>query len=89
MQRGGVLALVGLLLVGCATTTQYGGKSANLSLGMSKRQVQDVLGAPQDIMIQNLSGAMVETWGYLDRNITFKNGILQSWALVAPPSSSQ
>jgi len=48
-------------------------------MGMSKSQVQALLGPPQHIMAQELNGVMIETWKYLDQTLTFSNGILQSW----------
>ena len=37
-----------------------------------------LLGPPQQMMVQELNGLMVETWKYLDRTLTFQNGVLQS-----------
>ena len=71
------MSLVGLL--GCAATMWWGNKSATLNLGMSRPQVQALLGPPQQAMTQELQGVMVETWTYLDRTLTFQNGVLQSW----------
>ncbi len=75
--RALVLAsFVGVL--GCATTLWWGNKSTTLSLGMSKQQVQTLLGPPQQIIAQQLSGMMIETWKYLDHTLIFQNGVLQS-----------
>ena len=76
-----LLALVGLL--GCATTFWWGSpsnvRSTTLSVGMSKPQAQRLLGPPQQMLTQELNGMTVETWKYLNRTLTFQNGLLQSW----------
>ena len=64
-----VLALFGVL--GCAAQVWWGRKTAILSLGMSKQQVQSLLGPPRDVMAQELSEMVVDTWMYLDRPVTF------------------
>ena len=72
-----------LLLLGCAASVWYGDRAATLTLGMSKKRVQELLGPPQGIMTQQLQGGMIETWRYIDRSVIFQNGILQSWTLGA------
>ncbi len=79
-KRSLVLMLMLAGVLGCATTLWWGSKSTTLSFGMSKQQVQALLGLPQQTMTQELNGAMVETWKYLDRLVTFQNGVLQSWS---------
>lgn len=59
----------------------WGNQSTTLSLGMSTQQVRTMLGPPQDITTQRLEGMMLETWRYLDRTLTFHNGLLHSWQL--------
>ena len=78
------VCVISLAMAGCATTVWYGDRSTMLSLGMSKKQVQDRFGPPQDIMTHQLQGMMVETWRYLDRSVIFHNGVVQSWTLGAP-----
>ncbi|MEI9532973.1 outer membrane protein assembly factor BamE domain-containing protein [Moellerella wisconsensis] len=41
------LSVSALTLVGCAKSTNYNQKSAMLSLGMEKAEVQSILGAPK------------------------------------------
>jgi len=41
-----------------------------------------MLGPPQDIMTQELNGMMVDTWKYVDRTVTFQNGVLRSWGTL-------
>ena len=76
-----ILSMVGLM--GCATTVWWGSPSnvrtTTLSVGMSKQQAQALLGPPQRMMTRELNGVMIETWKYLDRTLTFQNGLLQSW----------
>ncbi len=71
------LALVGVM--GCAAKVWSGNTSKTVSLGMSKQQVQALLGPPQQTMTQELQGMMVETWKYLDRTVTFHNDVVQSF----------
>lgn len=71
--------IVVLLATGCAATFWAGNKSTTLSIGMSKQQAQAMFGAPQQVMSQELEGMMVETWKYMDRALTFHNGLLYSW----------
>ena len=66
--------------VGCAATVWYGNKSTTLRMGMTKRQAQELLGSPKDILQDQVEGVVVETWKYLDRTLTFHNGVLQSWS---------
>ena len=81
MSKRAVLVGVALTSVlGCAATLWWGNKSTTLSLGMSRQQVQALLGPPNHAMAQELNGVMVETWRYLDRTLTFSNGVLQSWS---------
>ena len=54
------LLLVGILTSGCATTS-LGVKSSQLNVGMSKDQVQAVLGAPRRTSV---SGDGLESWYY-------------------------
>ena len=81
-----VWSLFGLL--GCSATMWYGNllhpHSTTLSLGMSKAQVQTRLGAPQSVVTQQMQYMLIETWKYVDRTLTFHNGMLQSWAADAP-----
>ena len=80
MWAGRVLTMVMVVgLTGCATTFWWGNKSTTLSLGMTKEQVQALLGPPQQAIGQELNGMMVETWRYLDRIVTFRNGLVYSW----------
>ena len=80
MGKGKLVLVMGLVgVLGCAATFWWGNKSTTLSMGMSKQQVQALLGPPQQMMVQELNGLMVETWKYLDRTLTFQNGVLQSW----------
>ena len=74
---------------GCGATVWWGNRTATLHLGMSKQQVQQMLGPPQDIMTQELNGMMVDTWKYVDRTVTFQNGVLRSWGtLQASPTAN-
>ncbi len=75
--------------MGCATQVWVGNKSATLNLGMTKQQVAQTLGSPRDIIVQEMNGSMVETWKYIDRTITFNNGVLQAWTAAVPmPTAS-
>jgi hypothetical protein len=77
------LALVGVM--GCGATVWWGKRSKTISLGMSRQQVQTLLGPPRHVLTQQLQGLMVETWKYLDRTVTFHNGVVQSWEPHPPP----
>lgn len=76
-----IVSLGGLL--GCATTFWWGSpthvRSTTLRVGMSAQQAQKLFGAPQQTLVQELNGVTVETWRYLNRTLTFQNGLLQSW----------
>lgn len=80
-------------LAGCATTVWWGSptnlRSTTLSLGMSKQQVQSVFGPPQSVITQQLGDLMVETWTYLDKTLTFHNGLLYSWGAAPCPACGQ
>jgi hypothetical protein len=76
------IMLVALLLTmttGCAATFWAGNQSTTFRVGMTKQQAQAMFGQPQQVMTQDLQGMMVETWKYLDRTLTFRNGLLYSW----------
>lgn len=79
-----LLALALVWLTGCATTVWYGSpanvRSHTFSVGMPKQQVHSLYGSPQHIVTQQLGDVMVETWKYLDKTLTFHNGLLQSWS---------
>ena len=76
-------------MMGCAAQVWMGNQSATLRFGMTKQQVAQTLGSPRDIVIQEVNGAMIETWKYVDRTITFQNGVLQAWtATVAAPTAA-
>ena len=82
-----MLTVAGTL--GCAATFWAGNRSTTLSLGMSKQQAQALLGSPQQIISQEVQGALVETWKYLDRILVFQNGLLysittQSFGIATP-----
>ena len=66
-------------VLGCAARLWWGNRSTTLHLGMSQQQVQVLLGPPTQMTTQELNGVMVETWKYLDRTVTFANGLVQSW----------
>ena len=72
-------AVVLVSLTGCAATLWWGKKQTTLRFGMTQQQVQTLLGPPQQVMSQQLQDMMVETWKYLDRTVTFHNGIVYSW----------
>ena len=76
-----VFSVVGT--IGCATTLWYGTPSnvpsTTLRIGMTQREAAAMLGSPTDIIGQDINGVMVETWKYLDRTLTFRHGLLQSW----------
>ena len=78
-----LLAVLMLGVMGCAASVWWGSpshpKTASVRFGMSTSQVQRVLGPPQQTAAQELNGAMTETWTYLDRTLTFQNGVLTSW----------
>ena len=81
MRRAHLLLAVALAgVMGCAAQLWWGNKTTTVRLGMSKRQVQALLGPPKDVMVQELQGMMVETWKYFDRTVTFQNGVVQSWS---------
>lgn len=65
--------------LGCAATLWWGNTRTTLRLGMSKQQVQTLLGPPQQMMNQQLQGMLIETWQYLDRTVVFQNGVVRSW----------
>lgn len=96
MNRLIVVAVLGGLMTGaagCATTVWYGSptnlKSHTFSVGMPKRQVHSLYGSPQHIVTQQLGDVMVETWKYLDKTLTFHNGLLQSWSTNSSQSQPQ
>ena len=72
------------LLAGCGLHLWWGNRSTMLAVGMSKQDVQTMLGRPQQVMAQELNGLLIETWRYASQTIIFQNGIVQSWT-----SSSQ
>jgi len=76
-----VLSFVGVL--GCATTVWWQTLSKTYSrtrsVGMTKDQAQALLGPPQAVMTQRLGDLLIETWKYLDKTLTFHNGLLWSW----------
>lgn len=76
-----LLSVVGML--GCAATVWYGSpsklKSHTLGIGMSTQQVQVLLGPPQSVMSQQRGDLLIETWKYLDKIVTFHNGVVYSW----------
>ena len=74
-----LITLFLLCVWGCAATFWVGNKSTTLRLGMSRQQVQALLGPPQQTMAHELNGMLIETWKYLDRTVTFQNGVVQSW----------
>ena len=76
-----LLALFLMTATGCAATFWAGNKSTTFRVGMSKQQAQAMFGQPQQIMTQELHGMMVETWRYMDRTLTFHNGLLYSWGV--------
>ena len=74
--------------LGCATTVWWGSHSKTLRMGMSEKQVHALLGDPQDMTTRHVDDLMIETWRYLDRTLTFQNGLLQSWSITPNPSAS-
>ena len=71
--------------VGCAAQFWVGNKSLRLRAGMSRQQARAVVGAPQEVMVRQQQGIMVETWKYLDGLLVFHQGMLSSWILQPPP----
>ena len=77
--RGGqriVAAAVCLMLTGCAASGWWNQRT-ELRLGMSKPQVQAILGPPQRVTTQ--PNMRLETWTYLDKTVTFHQDMLFSW----------
>ena len=58
-------------------------------LGMTQRDAVALLGSPHDIVSNRMDGAMVDTWMYLDKTLTFENGILHSWSMTARSGAAQ
>ena len=54
---------------------------------MSQRQAAALLGPPQQRLVQELEGTIIETWIYLDRTLMFHNGVLQLWQAQLHASS--
>ena len=85
------LVLVAVLAgtMGCAATAWYGNPlhptSKTLSVGMTKSQVQSLLGPPQQAFVRHFNSIMIETWTYMDQTLTFQSGVLRSW--VENPST--
>ena len=89
MVKRAVVAMALAAIVGCATQVWVGNQTATLRFGMTKQQVAATLGSPRDIVVQEVNGAMIETWKYIDRTITFQDGVLQAWtAAVAAPTAT-
>ena len=82
-----LVSLVGVM--GCAAGVWYGNlshrTSRTLAIGMSQQQAKSLLGSPQAVSAQRLQGVIVETWRYLDKTLTFHNGLLASWVTVPAP----
>ena len=83
-------AVIGMLaaVMGCTTTCWWGNRQTTLNLGMSKQQAQSLLGLPQQASSQQIGDAMIDIWKYMDRTLTFRNGILQGWIGVDGPSAT-
>lgn len=73
------VAAVLMTATGCGATLRIGNRQTTVGLGMSRQQVQQMLGPPQTVMRQQFDDVLIETWKYADRTMTFRNGVLQSW----------
>ena len=78
-----VAALV--VAVGCAGPFVLGNKSLRLRYGMSKPQARWAAGRPQEIIVGQQQGVMIERWKYRDGTLVFHQGIPSSWTLESPP----
>ena len=81
-----VLMLILAGTLGCAATFWAGNRSTTLSLGMSRQQARALLGPPQQMMVRDAQGLVIETWKYLDRLLVFHDGRLYS--MTAQPAGT-
>ena len=86
-----LIAAAGVLLcagvVGCASH-RLGNKSLRLRYGMSRPQARAAVGAPQEVIVRQQQGVMIETWKYLDGALVFHQSMLSSWTLESPDQLS-
>lgn len=75
-----VTLFLGFQCFGCAATFWCGNKATTLRLGMTAERAQKLLGQPQNVMRQQTQGLLIETWQYMDKTLTFHNGVLQTWS---------
>ena len=85
-----------VILAGCATAPVRQAATAPITppsallapapvpmVGMTQRDAVALLGSPHDIVSDRVEGTMVDTWMYLDKTLTFENGILHNWSMTA------
>ena len=92
MRRFLIIAAAGMLLcaglAGCAWHT-LGTNSLRLRYGMSRQQTRAAVGGPENILVRQQQGAMIETWRYRDGTLEFHQGMLSSWTLEPPSEHSE
>ena len=83
-----LLAIALAAVLGCAAQFRVGRQTTTLTVGMTKETVEGLLGTPNYTMVQELNGVLVETWKYLDRTVTFYDGIVYSWGAQSGPPAT-
>ena len=53
-----------IITVGCSSTTNYAQKASALSLGMTKQEVINILGAPKKTSMRKYDGKVIEKLSY-------------------------
>lgn len=75
------IGLVTILLAGCATTPSLGLKSLQLQSGMTKSEVQQILGTPKMTSVRKSGESTIETWNYWSKT-------MMNWVVFDDPMIS-